>query len=124
MNGQNVNRSSWLVYSVAIAGAFLIMAALVWVMSHYTRPAPVGVTRVEDRRKALAEIRAAEADALRNYGWADPGKGIVRLPIVRAMEITLQEYQHPAAARSNLVARAEHAAAQPPKPPEQPSQYE
>jgi hypothetical protein len=49
---------------------------------------------------------------------------MVRLPIDRAMEITIREYQNPLAARSNLVATANHLAAPPPKAPEQPSQYE
>jgi hypothetical protein len=111
-------------WSVGILGTFLIAAALVWVMYRYTHPAPLGADRVEERYKNLHEVRATEAEALNNYAWVDPGKGIVRLPIQRAMELTLQEWKNPAAARSNLIARVEKATAPAPKAPEKPNIYE
>ena len=109
-------------YAVAILGAFLIVAALVWAMRHYTRPAPLNANRAAERAKALAEIRAAETDALNNVGWIDPAKGLVRLPIVDAMNLVEREWQNPAAARSNLIARVDKA--NPPPPPPKPSVYE
>lgn len=124
MNSQHPSRFQWLAYGVAIIGAFLIMAALVWTAYRYTRPEPVGAARVAERKKALVELRAAEARSLNNYGWADQAKGLAQLPIARAMELTVQAYQSPEAARSNLTARANQAAAPPPKAPEKPSQYE
>lgn len=112
------------VYAIAILGTFLITAALVWWMYHYTHPAPLGADRVQERHKNLREQRDAEAKVLSEYDWQDRGKEIVRLPIQRAVELTLQEWQNPAAARSNLIARAEKAAVPAPKPPEKPSIYE
>src|SRR6476469_4881331 len=38
----------------------------------------------------LADMRAAEQKALTTYGWADQQKGIVRIPIDQAMQLTLQ----------------------------------
>ena len=111
-------------YVLSILGTFLVMAALVWLMRHYTQPAPLGADRAAERIKNLKEMRAANEEALNNYAWQDPAKGLVRLPIARAMEITLQEWQNPAAARSNLIARMEKAIAPAPKPPEQPSPFE
>lgn len=112
-------------YGIAIVGTFLIFAALVWAMSYYTRPAPLGEDRVAIRKKALAELRAAESEQLNNYGWVDPAKGIVRLPITEAMQLFLREAQNPAQARSNLFARVEKAfPPPPPKAPEKPSAYE
>jgi len=96
-----------------ILGSFLIVAALVWAMHHYTQPPPLGEDRVALRKKALAELRAAEASELDTYGWVDQSKGVVRLPIAEAMKLTLREWQNPAAARSNLIARVEKATAVP-----------
>jgi|SRR5947209_7303548 len=113
--------------AVTIAGTFLIMAALVYVMRHYTQPGPIDEARIQERRKFLAELQAANADGLNNYGWQDQAKGLVRLPITNAMEMTIREYQHPAAARSNLAARADRAFAPPPaapKAPEKPNPFE
>jgi hypothetical protein len=111
-------------YAIGIFGTFLIVAMLVLAMRHYSQPAPVGANRVEERHKFLQEQRAADAKALNEYDWMDKDKGIVRLPVQRAVELTLQEWQNPAAARSNLISRIEKATAAPPKAAEKPSIYE
>lgn len=113
-----------LAYVVGILGCFLIVAAMVWAMRHYTQPPPLGEDRVALRKKALAELRAAEAEELNTYAWLDQGKGIVRLPIAEAMKLSLRQWQNPAAARSNLIARVQKATAAPPKAPETPSPFE
>lgn len=106
-------------YVVAIIGAFLIVAGLVWVMRHYTRPEPLGEDRAEFRRKALTEVRNADAEALYNSGftWENPANGIVRMPITNAMEEALRLWQNPATFRTNLAARAEKKYYVPPPPP-------
>lgn len=38
----------------------------------------------------LAGMRAAEQRALTSYGWVDPQKGVVHIPIDEAMKLTLQ----------------------------------
>lgn len=38
----------------------------------------------------LAAMRESEQRALTTYGWVDPEKGIVRIPIDEAMKLTLQ----------------------------------
>jgi hypothetical protein len=100
-------------YVCASVGALLIVAGLVWVMLHYTRPAPLGGDRAAERSKALAELRANNEEVLNNpnYVWQDQNKGIVRLPISRAMELALKLWQNPASARTNLTARVEKATA-------------
>jgi hypothetical protein len=108
----------------AILGAFLMMALLVWIMRHYTTPAPLDANRAAERARVLAELRATEAQALGQPGWIDPAKGIVRLPIETAMRIVERDWQNPAAGRSNLLARVEKAAAVVPAAPAQPSQFE
>jgi len=105
--------------------ACLIFVALVLVTKRYTQPAPpIDEARKAERAKALVELRAAEAEALHNVGWVDQAKGVVRLPIAQAMEITEREWQNPAAARSNLIARVEKATALPPEPPAKPNPFE
>ena len=120
----NPGRNRVAVYVFAVLGSFLIFGALVWAMWRYTQPAPLGEDRVAVRRKALAELRAAEAGVLSNYAWQDQANGIVRLPIAEAVKLAEREWQNPPAARSNLIARVAKATALPPKAPEKPSQYE
>jgi hypothetical protein len=124
MNSQQVPDRAGLAYIAGILGAFLIVAALVWAMRHYTQAPPIE-DRAAVRAKALAELRAAETEALNTTAWLDQGKGIVRLRVQDAMSLVEREWgANPAAARSNLIARVEKATAPPPKAPEKPSQFE
>ena len=110
---------------VAIAGAFLIVVALVWAMKHYTAPEPLGADRADFRRKALADLRNAEQEALDNYGWQDQTRGVVRVPITEAMRMAEAAWgSDPAAARSNLISREEKAIAPLPKAPPKASEFE
>jgi len=122
MNPEPVREGSRLAYAVAILGSFLIVAALVWAMRHYTQPAPLGAERAAVRARALAELRAAEAEALHTVGWIDQSKGLVRLRIEDAMALVERAWQNPPAARSNLLERVAKANPPPPKPA--PSPYE
>lgn len=42
------------------------------------------------------QTRASQADRLAHYAWIDKPKGVVALPIERAMELTVQELGKPA----------------------------
>jgi hypothetical protein len=118
------NKAKCIAYTVGILGSLLVVAWLVWLLNQRTAPAALGAERAAERKKAYADIKAAETDALNNYAWQDKGKGFIRLPIERAMEISLQEGKDPKAARANLLARLEKATAAPPKAPEKPSEFE
>lgn len=107
--------------TVAVVLACLVFVGLVWKMRQYATTEPLGAERGAERAKALLEIHAAEADALNNAGWVDQTKGLVRLPIEEAKQLAEREWQNPAQARSNLLARVEKANA---KPPEKPSEFE
>ena len=126
MNSQptECNCRTRLVYGAAILGAFLIVAALVWAMQHYTRAPSLNANRAAERASALKELRAAETEALHTTVWLDQGKGIVRLRIEDAMQCVEREWQNPSAARSNLIARVEKATAILPAAPPKPSAFE
>jgi hypothetical protein len=109
---------------IGVLGAFLIVGILVLAMTRYLQPAPLNTARINERKKALADIRAENDKAIHSYEVLDVGKGLIRLRLERAMELTVQEYQNPAAARTTMIARANKAAEPPPKPPEAPNKYE
>jgi len=111
-------------YLLAVLGAFLIVALLVWAMRHYTPPESLTAARAAERAKNLADLRAAEALAMNSFGWIDQGKGVVRLTVGRAVELTAAAGSDPAAFRKDLIARVEKATAVPPKAPEKPSVFE
>jgi len=119
----NGGRRIWPV-ALAVIVASLIFALLVLKMQQYIPPTAPDAARKAERAKALAELRAVETEALNNPAWIDQAKGLVRLPIAEAMKLAEREWQNPAQAKSNLVARVEKATALPPKPPEAPSPFE
>jgi hypothetical protein len=111
-------------YTLAALGALLIVGALVWAMKHFTTPPDLTAARAAERSRNLAELHAAEVQAQETYGWVDQTKGIVRLPVNRAMELTVAEWQSPAQARAALNERVEKATFVPPPPPAKPSEFE
>jgi hypothetical protein len=58
-------------------------------------PAPRGDTyeqqRAQNREKKLNELRDEDTKALTAYAWIDKNKGSVRIPIERAMQLTVAE---------------------------------
>ena len=113
------------VWNVVVAlAALLIVAALVWAMKHYTTPPALTAQRAAERAKNLADLRAAEKEAMEAYGWVDPAKGVVRLPLDRAVQLTVAAWENPAQARADLIDRVEKATFVPPPPPEKPSEFE
>jgi hypothetical protein len=109
MNPEATNaRPVWHVGLGFLVASFLFAAFVLWVKHAAPVPA-IDADRAAERAKDLAEIRAAETQALNNPGWIDQQRGIVRLPISVAMQNAAQEWQNPAAARSNLIAREKEA---------------
>ena len=119
----NRERTVWPIGALFLSACLLFAVLAVKVRRSVPAPA-IDADRAAVRLKALAEIRAAEAQALNQPGWIDRSRGLVRLPIDLAMQITEREWQNPAAARSNLTARVEKATAPLPKVPEKPSAFE
>jgi hypothetical protein len=78
-------------------------------------PAPRGDSyekmRAETRAKKLKDARDEDAKALASYSWLDKSKGTVRLPIERAMELTVADLANKKPAPAGPIAAAEASAA-------------
>jgi len=101
-----------------------IVAALILAMKHSVHPPAIDADAAAARVKALAELHVAESNALNQAGWIDQNRGLVRLPVSVAMQITENEWRNPTAARSNLIARVEKATAPAPAAPAKPNPFE
>lgn len=110
-----LSRRRW-ANAVAVVTALGTILLLVGLMIHYTRPPDLNARRAEERARALAELNAAQQEALETYGWVDQTKGVVRLPVAQAMELVAKEWANPRQGRSNLLHRLEKASAKPPPP--------
>lgn len=86
---------SWVTIAAAIGG-FAIFALIVFVAYLPNKPAPLpagadSVRTPEQRKAALAEMRAKEKAAATTYGWVDQATGVVRIPIDEAVKLTIQD---------------------------------
>jgi len=124
MNSETINnRPVWHVGLGFLLASFLFAGFVLWVKS--TMPVPlINADRAAERAQDLAEIRAAEAQALENPGWVDQSRGVMRLPIDVAMKLAAEEWKDPAQARADLIARQEKASAPAPAAPAQPNAFE
>jgi hypothetical protein len=111
-------------FGINFVVACLLFVALVVVVKLSVSVPAIDADRATLRSKALADIRAAETTALVTPGWIDQDRGIVRLPIETALQLSEKDAQNPAAARADLIARAAKAAAPMPKTAPKPSAFE
>lgn len=102
---------------VGIAGTFLITYGFIQVMRNYTATPDLTAARAAERAKNLKDLRADENKALTEYAWQNKDKGFVRVPVDRAIELTLAEYQDPKALRALMIKRVEKLNEAPPPAP-------
>jgi hypothetical protein len=76
-------------------GIVLLFALFGVIVLAVIGPAPRGSdyeqTRAKKRTELLKTSREEAAKALTTYGWIDKSKGVARIPIERAMELTVAE---------------------------------
>jgi hypothetical protein len=107
--------STWL-------GIVLLFALFGVIVLAVIGPAPRGSdyeqTRAKKRAELLRTSREEAAKALSAYGWIDKNKGVARIPIERAMELTIAELaqQKPAPAGPIATPEPEAPAAASPGP--------
>ncbi|MDE3084964.1 MAG: hypothetical protein KGJ37_07100 [Verrucomicrobiota bacterium] len=89
----------------AVFGCFALFFLIVYLahLPQHRSPAEVDISQVppeerwqyspEGRLNRLNEVRAHEKIELSTYGWIDQKAGVVRLPIERAMELTVRDLQ-------------------------------
>lgn len=76
---------------IACFAAFAWLAKRIYVPhAHEVQPVE-GVLTPAERKARLAELRQKEAAAA-SYAWVDRQAGIVRLPIDRAIELTVRDH--------------------------------
>jgi len=92
--------------AVGIAGSFLVMGWMVWLMRSYTAPLPLAQIRAAERLKTKQAFDELNAPLLSNYDWQDKAHGFIRIPVETAKDLILQEWQDPAKGKKVLTDRA------------------
>src|SRR6266581_8936198 len=92
-------------------GIVLLFALFGVIVLAVIGPAPRGSsyeeTRAKKRVETLKTTRDEATKALTSYGWIDKNKGVARIPIDRAMELTVAELAQKKPAPAGPIAAAE-----------------
>jgi hypothetical protein len=92
-------------------GIVLLFALFGAIVLAIIGPAPRGSdyeeTRAKKRMENLKTLREEADKALTTYGWIDKNKGLARIPIERAMELTVAELAKQKPARAGPIATPE-----------------
>jgi hypothetical protein len=96
-------------------GVVLLFALFGAIVVAVIGPTPRGDSyeqmRAEARTKKLKDAREEDSKALTSYAWIDKNKGTVRLPIDRAMELTVADLASKKPAPAYAIAAPESSAA-------------
>ena len=102
--------STWL-------GVVLLFALFGIIVLAIIGPSPRGSdyeeTRAKKRMENLKTSREDAVKALNTYAWIDKNKGVVRIPISRAMELTIAQLTQQKPAAAGPIATPEAQAASP-----------
>lgn len=77
---------------LGVAVLVLLLAAVfaaLWINRAPNATDAEDAARSAERVKNLSELQAADNAALTTYGWNDRAKGVVRIPVTKAMELVL-----------------------------------
>src|SRR5213592_1028673 len=109
--------STWLAVVLIFALFGVIVLAIIGPMP---RGSDYEETRAKKRMEKLKTVREDAEKALNTYAWIDKNKGVVRIPISRAMELTMaqlaQSRPAPAGPIATPEAQASPAASASPSP--------
>ena len=82
--------------TIALFGAATLVVLVIVILGlqayvDYAREKQIFVKQLEPVSEDLRQLRAHEDAELNSYGYLDREKGIVRLPVRRAMELLIRE---------------------------------
>jgi len=75
---------------VGLIGAILLVVTILALQAYYLKAKRSELDRKSGHGppRALAELRRRQSAKLSGYRWVDPRRGVVAIPIERAMEMT------------------------------------
>lgn len=80
-----------LLSAIGWIGAFCIFIVIVAIVYFYSRPPAPDLSRIDERYRIKAEVTGQQDEMATTYGWVNQAEGVVRIPVDRAIELTVQE---------------------------------
>jgi hypothetical protein len=92
-NSASESRAKLILSFFASAGFLLLFALIIWLTYLPTYSSDVNPTTRMEQEAKLVESRAAATKLLENYSIVNPAAGVYRIPIEKAMELTVEHYR-------------------------------
>lgn len=86
----NVKYLLGVLFALVIIGSIALIAVILYFIN---RPKPLTVGPADERKAKLAEVNAKQNEAISTYAWVDQPNGIVRVPVARAMQLTIEKLE-------------------------------
>lgn len=89
------SKSSFYATFIAVIGCFSIFL-IILLVAYLPNRAPMAGTGLKspaERKALLAELKGKSFTSATTYGWVDKEKGVIRIPVERAIELTIKEYE-------------------------------
>lgn len=94
----NIHLPSNTKYSWSAIGLIALIVAVAGVglfLYFFNAPKPLNLEIVQERKAKLADVNAKQDELINNYAWVDQTKGIVRIPVEKAMPLTVEKLRTP-----------------------------
>ncbi len=78
------------VTALATIGCFLIFGIIVLITIVYDDKEEVDAKAIEFRQQRYENVTSAAAEQIDSYSWVNKEEGIVRIPVKRAMQLTIE----------------------------------
>lgn len=90
---QDTSRTNFLLTFAGALGSILLFVIILLITYVPERSAPVNAAEVQARTERLQELQAKHRQELTSYAVINAGEGVVRIPISRAMELTVRDLE-------------------------------
>jgi len=90
---KNENNATLILSLIGSAGFILLFGLIIWLTYIPTRPGKVDAATRSLQEQKLIELKAKATQTLNSYAVVSKPDGIYRIPIERAMELTVESYQ-------------------------------
>ena len=95
-NHSESNEPSKKSYAVSVAtfcGVLLLFLLIITVAYLPNMPQSVNEDIIKERKAKLAEVNAKQRELVTSYEWVDKAENVVRIPVERAMQLTVKDLQ-------------------------------
>lgn len=87
------NNTKLVLSAIASAGFLLLFVLIIWLAYIPTHSSDINPTVRAKQEFKLVDLQATDTKKLNQYSVVNPSEGIYRIPIEKAMKLTVEQYR-------------------------------